>query len=608
MPGTSEMGPHDHPRFERLEQRLMLSGEHIVSNTYYNLDPGALTNVPVVFSRIGIDGDFVDGITPRIGGQELPAQVDVLRNADDGSIRHALVSFILPSLPGSGSVEIEWLNQAPQAPSNFVWGFSQSGFQLKLELAKTAGGTLVSDVGAILGADWTASAGVDVLYDGPMMKEFEIIDVPKVGGVDDPYIKVFWRLRVFSGESSVRVEAVVENCNPRTNGVASPLHYNFDSVQMIKDGSTVIYSEGAYDHIDQTRYRIIEWTDGQLENIERKPNYNYWALGNFMPDYELTNDTSGQYQNLTPTKVDNIYTAQTAGRNDDVRDQGILEQGIIFDQMPATASRWDIGPYPAWSTSYLLMNDSTPGTYERILHADGNGGGSYYIHVRDDNNAPGYDVLALRSQSPGKVPLSNPHRIDIYQFNYRPDHAHAPSLGYISYMITGAKYYAEEMSFWSSYHLGEWPHIGMNVGTTERAQAWGFRQVLDSAFMLPDGHQLLSYIDGRVDAYAANFVSTYVNSGKAIHWMTEGGNNMSGRNDWVNAKHQSAWMQSWVVWSLGNAVDKGYTQFTSSRDWVAEHIVKLYTSNDTWQGPDGEWYSYNPKDAMSYSSATSVWT
>ena len=326
------------PVFERLEQRLMLSGELVVTNVYSNLENVALTNVPVTFSRVGADGDFDHGITPRVGGVELPAQVDVLRTAPDGSPRHALVSFVLPSLAANGDVTIEWLNQAPTAPSAFVWGFSQSGFQLKLELAKTAGGTLVSDVGAILGADWTASAGVTVLHDGPMMKEFEIIDRPKQGSTPDTYLRVYWRLRVFSGESSVDVSAVVENANARTSS-RNPWHYNFNSVTLTEGASNVIYSEGAYDHIDQTRYRIEAWTDGELENIERRPNFDYWVQGNFVPDYQLTNDASSTYRNLTAAKVDSIYTAVSGGRNDDVRDQGILEPGIIYDAMPPSGSR-----------------------------------------------------------------------------------------------------------------------------------------------------------------------------------------------------------------------------------------------------------------------------
>ncbi len=68
----------------------------VVSNTYENLDAKqAVVDKPVTFSRIGIEGDFTKGITPSIDGKKLPAQVNVLRKAPDGSIRHALVTFVI---------------------------------------------------------------------------------------------------------------------------------------------------------------------------------------------------------------------------------------------------------------------------------------------------------------------------------------------------------------------------------------------------------------------------------------------------------------------------------------------------------------------------------
>ncbi|MHC4718491.1 MAG: fibronectin type III domain-containing protein, partial [Planctomycetota bacterium] len=385
------------------------------------------------------------------------------------------------------------------------------------------------------------------------------------------------------------------------SGFYHPVHYNFDGVTLT-GGGQVLYSEGDYNHMDQSRYRIVAWTDGQLENIERTPNYNYWAKGKFVPAYQLTNDTGSQYQNLTAAKVDSIYTAQTSGRNDDVRDQGILEQGIIYDHMPGTGGRWDIGAYPAWTVSYLLAGGSA--TYERILHADGNGAGSFYIHVRQ-NGAPGYDVTSLPS---GQRPLDNFHRIDIYGpgITFRPDHAHAPSLGYAAYLMTGDKYYAEEVSFWASYQLGEWPYDGMDLGAPERAQAWGFRHVVDAAFVLPNDHPLMSYFEGRIDAYAQDWQTNLVSSGRKVHFMKDMPHS-SGRLEWVNANFCSAWQTAWLVWSLGNAVDKGFDQMEEARDWIGEYIVGFYTSDDEFVGPDGVTYTYDPKDAMPYSTATSVW-
>ena len=151
----------------------------VVSNTYQNLDTArALVNVPVTFSRIGALGDFVDGITPAIDGDKLPAQVDVLRRAPDGSIRHALVSFVLPALPPAGTVKIDWLNQPAPEPDAFQWAIDRAGFNVALTLEKENGSLLTSDAGRLLGKVWSDSEHLRVLYDGPVMKEYEIHDIP----------------------------------------------------------------------------------------------------------------------------------------------------------------------------------------------------------------------------------------------------------------------------------------------------------------------------------------------------------------------------------------------------------------------------------------------
>ena len=127
----------------------------VVSSTYENLAADrSFENVPVTFSRIGAEGDFIDGITPMINGKKLPAQVNVLRRAPDGSIRHALVSFLLPQFAADGDLKIGWLNEKPPEPPGFEWGFEQAKFDVKLMLTAEKGETLTSDVGKINDGNW----------------------------------------------------------------------------------------------------------------------------------------------------------------------------------------------------------------------------------------------------------------------------------------------------------------------------------------------------------------------------------------------------------------------------------------------------------------------
>jgi hypothetical protein len=98
-----------------------------------------------------------------------------------------------------------------------------------------------------------------------------------------------------------------------------------------------------------------------------------------------------------------------------------------------------------------------------------------------------------------------------------------------------------------------------------------------------------------------------VHSGRRVHSPPEGGWKVSGRYNWVNAAQCSAWQYGWAVWSLGNTADKGFScKAKPVRDWAAEFIVGLYTSQDEFTAPDGKVYRYDPQDAMPYSTATQL--
>ncbi len=575
------------------------SGQVVVSNVYENLDQDhALENVPVTFSRVGAEGDFTQGITPMIAGENVPAQVDVLRKAKDGSIRHALVSLVLPKLAAGGRVKIDWLDRQPSEPKPFVWAVDRERFEMKLMLQPEGAATLVSDVGGILDNGWDTQNRVTILYDGPLMKEFEIHDVPvDPDGKPDRQLDVYWRLRVFSGQKSVRVAVVVERCKPRQEGIPQPVQSKFQSVSVLH-GEKVLYKEGPYDHLDQTRYRILCWTDGPTENIHRRPNDDYWVKGKFFPKYRFTQPT-------TKAQVDATYAKRTEDRNNQRRAGGILEPGIIHRHMPGTGGRWEMEPYASWLVAYLLSG--APKTYEAILHADGNGAGAFYVHVRQDG-MPGYDVRTVRPR-----PLNRGYRLPLYTLPdgskppVQPDHAHAPSLGYVAYLLTGDKFYAEEASFWASYQLGEWPHKGLRWEGMNRAFAYGLRHVVDAAYVLPDDHPLLSYFTWGVNDCMDRMTEQLVNSGRRVHSPIGGVFRCSGRADWVSAKRCSAWQYAWVVWSLGNTADKGFGEKARPvRDWAAEYIVGLYTSDDEFTAPDGKTYRYDPRDAMTYSTATQL--
>ena len=559
----------------------------VVTETHTHLGERPLAPVPVTLSRVGCPGDFTEGITPLVDGRALPAQVDVLaRNADD-SIRHALVSFVLPPAAdarGDGSLELAYANAAPAEPPPFEWALPERDRELLLELTDEEGRVWTSRVPLDQGPPGAPIPGARTLIEGPVLREHEVHAIPTgPGGEPHPGLDVFWRLREFTGEASMRVAVIVETSRLGAGGPRARL--GFEGLRLTCGGDELA-TRGPYEQLDRTRFRLLAWTDGALERIHRRPNLDYLVRGRFFPPYEA----GGQGFDAAAAEARYAGSQQRFGH---------LMPGVIHPHMPGTGDRPDIGPYPGWLLAYL--HTGSPRLYLAQLHADGNGGGAFPIHLRRAPEVPGVDHRADRKRVEARLKLRLPHRRETAA-GTEPDRAHAPSLGYLAYILTGDRYYAEELSFWASYQLAQWPWVGIDPDAPERTQAWGLRHVVDAAFLLPDEHPLKEYFAGEVDAYAAR-LDAIAAEREGLHWLRDRFK-VSGRAHWVNCKRTSPWQYAWIVWSLGNAVDKGFESARGPRDWAAEYIIGLYTTEDEFEAPDGVTYRFDPRDAMQSNLAT----
>jgi hypothetical protein len=80
-----------------------------------------------------------------------------------------------------------------------------------------------------------------------------------------------------------------------------------------------------------------------------------------------------------------------------------------------------------------------------------------------------------------------------------PDTAHQPSLAYVPYLLTGDRYYAEEMAFWGNYSmLRTYPADGVRGANgilaynEVRGYGWALRNIADAAAGSASGYPQLS--------------------------------------------------------------------------------------------------------------------
>jgi hypothetical protein len=211
------------------------------------------------------------------------------------------------------------------------------------------------------------------------------------------------------------------------------------------------------------RFRVVKWIGAKppVEDFDVRQDRVYLRDMNVVPLYDLNHP-------LGTKDVDTVIGSFFKNKSLDPAnyDQGLpLVNGILVANQNQTGDRADIDPQPDWAT--CTWNSEDPRAAQVQMSADGNNAGAFPVHIRDPNS----DEMGLKynyhiTQAKGK--WNNP---------CIPNRAHHALVGFISYVITGDKYYAEELSAWATFCTREWPWDGKFKYPGSRDDAWTSRAV-----------------------------------------------------------------------------------------------------------------------------------
>ena len=178
--------------------------------------------------------------------------------------------------------------------------------------------------------------------------------------------------------------------------------------------------------------------------------------------------------------------------------------------MPTTGGRPDIGPYPQWTSHYLTTQTEAA---KRVMLANANAAGAIPWHFADDETGAPISIerhpnfwAEERGRKPQYTP-DRPHQ-DIFassEGGWTPDQSHRPALTAVPYLVTGDRYFADELAMQAAWSVfGRWPDL--REGTLKsvdieqvRESAWSLRDLSDAAFLLPDADPSKEYLK-RVEA------------------------------------------------------------------------------------------------------------
>lgn len=541
-----------------------------------NLGKQPLRGVPVSFGQVFKRGEIPGGMAMRIDDRPVPAQVDVKRHYDDGSVRFAVISTILDRLPGNGKVTLT-LTGGRAAPASggpvSAAELLKTGFDAVVRL-EFPDGAVRSAAAAELLRRAGEGAPAKTWLRGPVVTEW-LLSGPPVddrGRVDED-LAVRFGVRAYAGGGPVRVAVVVENC---WDGWAGNVRYD---ARVTVDGKEV-FSSPAVDHRKLSRWRKVFWhrTGGRHPQVHVVHDAAYLSATGALPHYDRTLPTP------KPSE-----TGRQQLRMEGPRWQ-IMGQGALTAYMPTTGGRPEIAPYPTWTVRYLLSMDPRE---KALVLAGGDLAGSWPIHVRSRktdrimtiDDRPQFWLDSRGKDRPQWKP--DRHAPGPDQVRLSPDLAHQGSFAYVPYLVTGDYYYLEEAYFWANYCLlATWPHPRQDargiLSGQIRGNAWALRNLGDAAWIAPDGDPEGKYFDQKIRHNLADRVRRMYGPpeyNRLGFW---------GLRTTLDSRIQNPpnprwmviapWEHDYLMWSLHHLTELGYQQAARPRDFLLRWRVGTLTN------------------------------
>lgn len=528
----------------------------------------AQTNVPVTFGQIFAPGHLASGasLSGRLGGGvTVPLQLDVKARHPDGSVRHAIVSAVLPSL-GAGQTLAMALDRAGAASKlpGTTNSLLNSGFNASF--SATIGGvryTAAADelIRKTLAKSWLS---------GSTANEWHVsAPLTTSTGVAHPHLSARFAVRWYETIRKARVDVVVEN---NWAYEAAPQNFTYNAEILV--GGKSAYAKTSLKHYHHARWRKMFWWNGAAPEVNVKHNTAYLIDSRALPNFDRS-------LTIPDTVLNDLKTRWAKAQTEP------MGTGLANPYMPSTGGRDDIGILPQWATIYLLSmdrraRDATLGTAELA--------GSFSAHYRDKKTGQpvslvDYPYMTLAGRRGDAL---NPAT---KRSEWFPDCAtstacatpnaddvsHQPGYAYLPYMLTGDHFFLEELQFWGMYNVfnsnpGYRQNIkGLLSSEQVRGQAWGLRTLAEAAYIVPDDDRLKEHftriLDSNLDWYNENYPN---NPGANKLGVLVNGYALV----YSNGRGIAPWMDDFFTAAVGHVHELGFAKATALLKYKARFPIQ----------------------------------
>lgn len=418
-----------------------------------------------------------------IGQRPFPSQLDVKALHDDGSVRHGVVTIKAPAPPKGESISGKLIlasteNSAERhfnAADIIAQKFSLPFFLLfyfSNETHEDVSGNLFAE------AQRAFSTKTDGWLDGPFVEE------RRIERELTDHLRLRADIRVYA-DGAIRTSLAFINDKSFSPGRRDAVYD-----VLIGDQDDPALKAERIPHHRAANWRRIFWSGAQ-HNLH------------------IIHDTDGLVASggILPVDLSFGVSADAIAVSADQLHEELppMSPALIQRYMPTTGGRDDIGVVPTWTAQYLVTQTSTA---KDVMLTNADAAGAIPWHFADDKTGAPISIednpdFWADSRGVEETTQAGRPNADIFKSSsggWTIDHAHKPALTAIPWLVTGDRYYADELAMQGSWAVfGQSPLRrngvlkSIDIGEV-RESAWSLRDLSDASFLLPDDHPSKGYL------------------------------------------------------------------------------------------------------------------
>ncbi len=548
-------------------------------------------NYPLTFGHVFKKGDVPQSVQVSLNGQILPSQFDIKRHWDDGSVKHGVISVIIPQMPANGSVNLvlETRADANNAGAMDKEAILATNAESRIDLTGLSGSGYSGNVSASLQAAIKDAQSLEYWLQGPVCTEILVNERLNNS------LNASWEARFYPGtDFGIRVSNSIENIYLSYRG-----NISYDvSILTGTDTLSTQYTKTGYIHTHNSRWRKIFWIGKQPPETEIHYDINYLVSTGMIMNYDTQlvvdeSEIAAEYVNWQNAETD------------------IDGNGFITKFFPMTGGRREIGIQPKWTAMYLLSMDNR---MRQIMLGNAEMAGHAPIHyLEDDPNMEFYkhavsidDRPNIDLDSGGYIPAAIG---SVDNNGWTVDRAHQGSFAYVPYLVTGEYWYLQEMYYWASFDLA-YDNYGRNgkgypqdfssghdgsygaIYDQTRGFAWAIRNISDAAVLATDLSLEKTYYTNKVGNNIEWHLLGNAETSHGLHMFRNMREHMDDPNPWKT--REAPWQHDFVVLVFSDMLRKEVydtNKIKELRDRLGSFTVGRFTQPDfnKWDGA-GYWW------------------